>query len=197
MRRPQLIDFAMIAAAAGSYFVHIHGGPSLVGLLVCWVVWAVLWVAWGVRTGSLLGAVVSLAVLAMMLVGPRTDLGFRLQQDCFERKVQEATAAHVPERNIDAQGDDNCGLMRFSVQTQELSVHAPGAPRVPNERAFAVVFRGAGEITLTIFGGHGMIYSPAGVPLCGSGVVGATHGCRTERVGDSEWYYFSFTSNIN
>lgn len=185
----------MVLAAAGSYFHHVNGA-RMVAVLVWWVIWAGLWTIWGRSAASMLGAIVSVVVLAFMLVGPRTHLGFALQRDCFESKADAAIAAHDETGRTHYHGKDNCGLMGFDLQTQRVRIRANDQEQLQQDPQLSAWFRQAGEQNWGLFDGNGIAYSPGGRPFCTAGVVGDTHGCKVESIGD-DWYYFWYSRNIN
>lgn len=190
--RPRVIDAVMLVAAALSYAHHIHGA-GFVAVLAWWVVWILLWVAWTLWKGSGITAVICLAVLALM-VTTRTDLGFALNRSCFEERVAPAIAAHDAGGGNQWQDRDRCGLMQYQVITIRQS---PAQGELPvDDWPTLVYFHGAGETYWSLFGHHGIVYSPEVEPQCTSGVFANTHGCTTEPMSDG-WYYYSADQNIN
>jgi len=187
----------MILATAGSFFHHVNGA-SFDAILIWWVGWIVLWLVWGFRRGTLISAVICIGVFALMLVGPRTHAGFKLQRDCFNSIATQAIAAHdsEAERPFDRvyRDDGRCGINTFRVATARVPFKGTNGPA--EDYPVSVWMEGAGEVTPEILGGYGMAFSPGGIPTCSRGIEFDSHSCKLTEVGDG-WYYYHFQQNIN
>lgn len=176
----------MIAAAVASFYMHVHGA-GFVAILIWWVVWARLWVVWIFNHGTWFAAAVSLGVFALMLFGPRTHLGFHLQQNCLNDKAQAALAAHSNGAGLGELGDYRCGLMTFTLETQLMGIEEIPWNGDKDARRPVAVLRNAGEAPVTLDEVYGLMYSPAGEPLCGDY---SNISCFTNQIGSTDWYYY-------